>query len=389
VFVAVTYALWWGPAIHHSGGWWIPSDIYISYFPTNALIHGHLASVYKPNSGLVTFPGILVLLAPAVALVNALHLSVGSSLAAVNAPGMWFALEPFNLLAGCAALFSVDALARRLNVPLLRRSVLMAVEIVILWNLLDNQWHPEDAVAVAMAIWGLLAAFDKRWPRCGWLLGVGMAFQPLIVLVVVAVVAVAPRRNALGLVIRAGLPGAALLAGPLLANPRATLHAIIVQPGYPGANHPTPWLHFAPHLADGAVSSGPARMVAVILASVVSWVVCRRTQRIETMAWIVALCFATRGLFEAVMVAYYIWPTLAVALVVSARRSQTRFAAACGLAAYATVSAARQWQGEWAWWSVLLLCVGMVLVLAWPGREGGPEMKHEISEGQTAGAQRI
>jgi hypothetical protein len=375
IVIAVSYGLWWDPVVHHVDAWWVPGDFWLNYFSTSALIHGHLGTVYAPPTGVVTFPGVLVLLAPAVALSQSLHLSIGMPFSAVSTPTSWLVLEPFDLLAASLALFSLDAVARRLEVPAHRRWILTAAEGVALWDLLVNQWHPEDAFAVALALWALLAAFDGRWRRAGWLLGIGIAFQPLVVLALAAVVAMAPRRNAVGLVARAGVPAVLLLAGPLIANPRVTLRAVIDQPSYPLLDHPTPWIHFAPHLGPGVVATGPARLAGVIIATAVSWAVCRRTRRAELVVWIVAVCFATRSLFESVMVAYYIWPPLALALVVAARSTRARFVAACVFSSLGTMLALRDWRGEWVYWSVLLFCIGAVLAAAWPGSGSGPDSR--------------
>jgi hypothetical protein len=309
-----------------------------------------------------------------VALAHALHLSIGVPYTAITTPTSWLMLEPFDLLAACTALFAVDAVARHLGVPLVRRAVLTVAEVAVLWDVVIWQWHPEDAFAVALALWGLLAAFGGRWRRCGWLLGAGIAFQPLVVLALAAVVAKVPRRALTAVMARAVAPAAVLLAGPLVANPRGTLHALLDQPnsiavGHP--THPTPWVHLAPHLGGGVVAAGPARLVAVVVAVVVSWMVCRRTGRDEVVVWAVALAFATRSLFEAVMVAYYLWPALAVALIVAARTTRVRFAAACVLSSFATSFALLGWRGEWPWWSVMVMCTAVILVAAWPREVAG------------------
>jgi hypothetical protein len=370
VVIAVNYALWWDPLVHHVDAWWVPSDFYINYFATSAFVHGHWGAIYAGHTGFISFPGVIALLAPAVAMAQALHLSLGVPYTAVSTPTTWLVLEPIALLAGTMALFSVDAVARRLELPVLRRSLLMAVEVVALWDLLENNWHPEDALAVAFVLWAILAVLDGRWRRAGWLLGLAVAFQPLALLALAAVVALAPKGTAGRLLVRAGLPAALLLAGPVIANPRTTLRAVIDQPAYPLVNHPTPWLHFAPRLSEGVVAGGPVRLVAVIVAVLVSWFVCRRTERPELVLWVVAVSFAARSLFEAVMVAYYIWPTLAVGLIVAARARWARFGVVCVLSLFATFFALHGWRGEWGWWSVLVLCIGAVLVAAWPARPG-------------------
>jgi hypothetical protein len=297
-----------------------------------------------------------------------MHLWIGTPYTAVSTPTTWLVLEPFDLLAGCAALFSIDTVARRLEIPTVRRLVMMAAQVFALWDLLIYSWHPEDALAVAFGLWGLLAAWDGRWRRAGWLIGLGIAFQPLLLLAVAAVVALAPHRARAGLLVRACVPAAVLLAGPLMANPRVTLRALLDQPNSTVHDHPTPWIHFAPHLGDGMVAAGPARLVAVVAAVVVSTLVCRRTMSPERLLWIVAVCFATRSLFEAVMDPYYVWPVLAVALVVAARASWARLAAACALSSCATVLAVHDWRGEWTWWSLVAISTGATVLAAWPAR---------------------
>lgn len=366
VIIAVNYSIWWLPVVHHTDAWWVPGDFWHTYFATSAFAHGHWGAVYEARNGIITFPGLLVLLSPAVALAQALHLSVGMPYTPVSTPTAWLVLEPFDLLAGCCVLFSVDAVARRLDVLESRRAILAVAELVAMWDLLVNNWHPEDAFAVAFALWALLAAFDGRWRRCGWLLGVAIAFQPLVLLAVAAVAAIAPRKKAVSLVIRAVAPATTLLAGPLLSSPSITLRALIDQPSSPLLNHPTPWMHFAPHLGGGAVAGGPARSVAVIVAVTVSFVVCRRTDRPDVVLWIVAACLATRCFFEAVMVSYYIWPALAMALVLAARATWTRFVAVCVFSSFATIFALHNWRGEWTWWLVIVVCIAAALVAAYP-----------------------
>ncbi|HXR27812.1 MAG TPA: hypothetical protein VN771_08095, partial [Candidatus Baltobacteraceae bacterium] len=289
--VVVNFTLWWDPVTNHVDAWWVPGDFWHTFFTTSAFVHGHWGAVYDAQTGLIAFPGVLVMLSPAVALAQALHLSIGVPYTAVSTPTAWLVVEPFDLLAGCTVLFAIDAVARRLEVSARRRSLLAAAEMIALWDLLAQNWHPEDALAVSFALWALLAAFDGRWSRSGWLLGVGVAFQPLVVLVLAAVLGLAPRRRTVGLLVRAGLPGAVLLAGPLIANPSATLRAVLDQPNHPLLDHPTPWMHFAPRLGDGVVAAGPTRLVAVAVAVVVSWMVCRRTRRLDRIVWIVAVCF--------------------------------------------------------------------------------------------------
>jgi len=370
----VNYSLWWWPVVHHVDAWWVPGDFWATWFAGKAFVGGHWAALYGGHSRLTTLPGVLVVLAPVVALAQSLHLSVGAPYTAVSTPTAWLALEPVALAAAVVALCALDALARRLGVPARRRAWLVGAEVVALWNLLVVQWHPEDALAVALAVWALLGALDGRWARCAWLVGAAVALQPLAVLAVPALATLAGWRRLPGLAARAAAPVLAVVAGPLAVAPGATLRGVLAEEGrlVSVADHPTPWIHLAPHLAGGVVAAGPARAVAVVAAAVVSVVACRRHPRPETVVWVVALSFALRTCFEAVMVAYYLWPALALALVLGARASAPRLAVAGACCCFATAFAQLPWQGEWAWWSVLVACSAGALAAAWPTGAGAP-----------------
>jgi hypothetical protein len=114
VLTTLIFTMWWNDFRNHIDLWWVPGDFWTSYFSSSALIHGHLGSIYAQQDwgGVVTFPGLVVLLAPAVALGQSLHLLVGVPYTAVATPTIWLLLEPFDLLAGCLVLFSIDAVAR-------------------------------------------------------------------------------------------------------------------------------------------------------------------------------------------------------------------------------------------------------------------------------------
>ncbi|MFZ0667100.1 MAG: hypothetical protein WAM97_15210 [Acidimicrobiales bacterium] len=369
--IAVTYTVWWYPVVYHLNIWPVPGDCWTSYFAASALIHGHLGRIYGRQNGLIAFPGIAVVLAPSVAISRGLHLWIGAPYTAVSTPTAWLALEPIDLLAGCLALFSFDAVARRLRVSRPRRAFLAMAEVIALWDLLIYQWHPEDAFAVALGLWALLAALDGRWRRAGWLMGAGIAFQPLLLLALVVVIALAKRKEIAGIVVRSIVPAVVLVSGPLIANPSRTLRAIVDQPNSTVLNRSTPWVHLAPHLAHGMVASGPARSVAVVAAAVSSWLVCRRNPRIEVCVWMLAVCFATRVFFEPVMVSYYMWPALAVAVLIASRGSRFRFASTCALVTFSTFYV-HEWRAEWKSWTILVVSIGAALVVSRPAKSSAP-----------------
>ena len=364
--VVANFVLWWIPVVRRFNAWWVPGDFWHTYFATNAFVSGHWSSVYASNNGFLPFPGILVALSPLVSLAQHLHLSIGLPYTAISTPIALLVVMPAYIAAGCVLLFAVDALAREMCVPTNRRVILVVAEMIALWDVIVWVGHPEDTLAVAFTIWAILAAFKKRWSRCGWMLGLAVAFQPLSLLALAPILAMTPKGSRLANLFRSIVPAFVLTVGPLLANPRATLRAIVDQPSSTILNHATPWARFAPHLGKGMVAAGPARLVPLIAAFSVSWVICKRSPRPEVVFWLVAAAFVARSFFEAVMVSYYVWPALAVGLVLAARSSWTRFIAVCAISSFATAFALSSWKSQWGWWSVLLVCIATVLFVTRP-----------------------
>jgi FtsH-binding integral membrane protein len=63
------------------------------------------------------------------------------------------------------------------------------------------------------------------------------------------------------------------------------------------------------------------------------------------------------------MVAYYLWPVLAVALV-TASRSWPRLVATSLAAATLTFVSQVSWRGPWIWWASMVAGLGLTLFLA-------------------------
>ena len=272
----------------------------------------------------------------------------------------------------CSALFACDALAERLQVTRARRVVLGLTEAALLWPVIVLWGHPEDALAVALLVYSLWFALDERFGWAGWLFGAAVAVQPFVIVVFPILVVLGGRSRVLGLVLRGGLPAAAVTAGPLAAEFHSTVHNIVSQPALPDikGTHQTPWTFLAPKLggkgSSTTVGGGPTRVVALAMAAALGWWARRWRQRPEMLVWAAALALALRCYTESVMIAYYVWPALAIGLIVAARGSRLRFGASIALAIAVTIIA--QWQLElFQWWLIDVGGVTAVLVVAaWP-----------------------
>jgi hypothetical protein len=287
-------------------------------------------------------------------------------------PDALVAVIPTALVMSCVALFAFDALAERLQVSRTRRVPLVVAEAVILWNVTVLWGHPEDTVAVALAIYALIFAMDERFTGAGWLFGAALAFQPLVLVMFPILILLGGKDRALGLIVRGVVPAAVVTVAPLVANFHDTVHVLVTQPTFPHnfENHQTPWTFLAPRQggsgSETAVGAGPMRIAVLALAVGVGWWARRWRNRPEMIAWAVAVTLALRLCFEVTMTDYYAWPALAVGLVVAARCSQLRFAIAIAVAILTTVVA--QWNFGWLpWWSIEVAGVaGLLAITARP-----------------------
>jgi len=351
--------------------WGLPNDLWATLVAAERLWHGHLGRLYTEPTALVAPPGTAVILLPAAGLVMGLGLTPGPPVTQSPTPSAWWVAGPYEVALSCLALFAADALAERMGVSLGKRAVLAAGEAVALWNVSVRWGHPEDAVAVALLLYALVAVADDRPGRSGWLFGAAMAVQPLVVLALPVVLAAVGGRRATAYTLRALVPLAALLGVALAANVRATWHSVVDQPNYPLVDHPTPWIHLAPHLANDAVAAGPGRIAAIVIAGMCGLYLSRRPTipgpwtgaELGGLVWWVALTLALRVGFESVMVAFYLWPPLAVAMVAAAPR-WARLVLTSVVTGVLTFASQATWRGEWAWWVPMTLGVALAVFLA-------------------------
>lgn len=364
VVIGMAYSLFWAPVVRHASYWVDPGDLWSTFRGAHYIGWGDLGGVYGAGTALVTVPGILLALAPIAMLTSVLGLSE-SFPKLLPHPEAWLVLGPFEILISGVALFACDALAERLGISRGRRAGLCLVEACVLWNVSVVWGHPEDPVAVGLALYALVFALDGRWTGAGWLFGAAMATQPLVLLMFPVLLVLGGRRQAIGFATRSTLPTVALVLTPLLSQFHATAHALLDQPNYPGIDHATPWTALAPVLSGTGrnltVAAGPGRIVALLLACGLGWWARRWRHDPTLIVWAAATALALRCLTESVMVGFYVWPALAVGLVVAARLGRGRLAAAGGVAIFTTI--ATQWHLGWLpWWAIVTS--GLLIVLA-------------------------
>jgi hypothetical protein len=389
--LGMAFMLAWNTLIDHGSGWYVPADVWGIYRAAHYVGWGYLGGIYTPGNGVVSFPGMAVLLAPVAMLGGSLHLTESLTPLFVARPTAALLVEPIELLVASTVVFASDALAQRLRCSQGRRVSLSILIAILAWPTAALWGHAEDALAMTFAILALVAVLDGKWTKCGWLLGFGIAAQPLVALMIPVIIGAAPTGRRLLLTVRSLALSAALVGIALLGNAADTYRALVDQPTPPSLNHATPWVwlaHVVPgpgaqahqpatmgsrlvpslnHVtrADVMVAGGPGRLIDVVLAIILGLYVWRRPQDAVRLLWLAAAVLASRCLFEAVMTPYYLAPPLFLALVLAARQSVTRFWLAAVVALEITVFAYHH-LNPWVWWLPIVAGLTMILALGYP-----------------------
>ncbi len=393
----MAYSFLWNPLLHHSPNWLTPPDLWSTYRAAQYVIWGGEGQIYNNPAPFQTFPGIAIVLAPIAKLAGLWHLSEGFPVALAR-PTAWWLLDPVQLALGATLLFPLDSIARRLAVPSRRRISLLALEAALIWPSVVLWGHPEDAVGLTFALYGVIAVADRRWLRFAGLFALATVMQPLVLLVLPMCLAYVPLKRWLETGTIIVLPTVVTLIAPLTQEWGATSRLLLRQPNYFANNHPTPWAAIAPviepartklvdilkyvgsphghhHAAEvvtkvhtlPVVAAGPGRIVAIVIACALGVAVKRLSPTWPQIVWTAALALSLRCVFEPVMVPYYLLPGLALALLVASSLNTVRFwvvavtVAACTLLSYRHV-------GEWQYYATMVATLVLALVASWPGQ---------------------
>ncbi len=391
VGLGLLFTFLWDPLVHHSPTWVDQSDLWGIFRGAHYVAWGDLGGVYNPETGIVSFPGLPVLLAPVAVVCDWLHLTSSFGVWALARPTADLVLMPAEMLVASTVLFGADALAEELGVTRRRRTALCVAVGVLCWPVAAVWGHAEDALAMTFALYAMVEVRRGRWDRAGWLFGAGVLFQPLVLLVVPLFLAASPRGGRILFAVRTTVISAFLVGVAYLGNPSGAYRALVEQPTPAQVNHATPWAALAPRVHQATVpagrrwlaleptagafravthatrpltpeiAGGPGRTLYVALTLLLALYVWRRPGRPERLLWLAGAVLAGRCFFEPVMTPYYLAPPLILLLVLAANAGGRRCAASVAVSAAVTVYAYLD-LGPWLWW--LPIAAGMAVVLA-------------------------
>ena len=399
VGIGMVFMVEWDPLVHHSQNWVIGGDVWGIFRGAQYVSWGDLGGIYNQGNGVVAFPGMEVLLAPVAFVSDHFHLVSSFGPFVIHRPSTALVLMPAELVLASTVVFAADALAERLGVNRRRRICLCAAVAVVAWPTTAIWGHAEDALAMTFTLYALTAMLNRKWALMGWLLGVGVLMQPLVVLLLPLLLGATPRGQRFLLGVRALVLSTFLVVVAFAGDAADAYRSMIEQPTPPSINHATPWSYLSPvltsekattlhgaylttvkgqggHLATHPVttigkavvevSGGAGRMIDVALAVLIGLVVWRRPQSDTRILWLAAVVLASRCFFEPVMTPYYLAPPIFLCLIMASRQRGKRFWPAVVIALEITVFAYHH-LNPWVWWLPVVAGLGAILALGYPG----------------------
>lgn len=409
----IAFMLWWPILVDHGHYWDTGGDLWGIFRAAHYIGWGYLGGAYDPSTGVNSLPGLEVLLAPVAMLSGHLGLTESFPPTFLHYPTAALLLEPIELLLASTVLFAVDALAEQLGESNGRRIALCVMVAILSWPTVAVWGHAEDCLALALAIYALVAGLNGKWKACGWLFGFALVTQPFVVMMLPLVVAASPVGQRAWTVLRAVALSAVLVAVALASNAANAYRSLVQQPTPPSVNHATPWASLAPHVPSVAtvagnyasltvrsgkfvaqtaysdpratvlVSGGAGRAIEGVLIVIIGLYVWRRPQPADRLIWLAAACLGMRCLFEAVMTPYYLAAPLILALAIASRQGRKRFWPACAISLEVSVFA-YHFLSPWVWWLPVVAGTAAVLALGYPtAPKTEPEPQRSVESGDS------
>ena len=371
VVLGMAWSFLYLPLRHGAEVWDTPPDLWATFRAAQFTAWGGFGAIYSAGTYLVTLPGIAVALAPLALLCDSLHLTEGFPFVTAH-PTAWFIVGPVTMAAIFPLLLAVRSVAERLNLGAARQRVavigvaLLSVPELVVFG------HPEDTLAVALAIYSALALDRGKVGPSAWLMGASLAMQPLTFVAVPVLIGYLGLRRAAGWLTRAALFPGLLVAIVLAADWKDALPQLLHQPNYPtaNANHATPWVSLAAVTGHHVVAAGPGRIVALCLALTTMAVGWRWRGRLDVLLIGMMLALAVRVPLEAVEVPFYLTPGLTFAWMLVVRSDVRRQAAAAVLLLATSVVSFFHY-GPWSYWLLMTGLFVAAIGVAIPGGSAG------------------
>jgi hypothetical protein len=365
------------------------ADAFESVFSTWAIAHGHLSCAYTPGSadGIPFIAPLYPLLSGGfAALIQIGHgvpfptqTELGPHCStAIAAMSQWSARSDALstttqlgyvswavLMGGLVALLRASGRGRCFWEPV---TLLVVACVPPIFMAVQRFFHPEDLLAMGLALGGLACVRRGYWVWTGVLFGLAITSQQFSLLVVAPLVVLAPRNRRIGFA-GAAMASAALVFVPLIAATSGRAMKAVTGPGYPSISGKSVLSAANFH---GPILFGLSRALPVFLAVTLAWWAQRRLGEAILaplpLISLIATSLTLRLVFEVNLFGYYFMALASLLVVLDVIRGRYRMET-LGWIALVTPFDPLRWGDDpvsqalpiWSW---QILLVGIAVVLA-------------------------
>lgn len=278
-------------------------DLWIAVDAARYVANGALGFVYESSPYLTALPLFPILLAPLVAVGDALGLSEPPAPTAT----MYYLLGPFTVGLAMPLLHQIRGLVRDAGDRGSALSVQVWTALLVAVPILVVCGHGEDALALIALLTAVRLAARERWAAAGFLLGLAIASKQWAVLALPVLVVRSPRRERPGLAAASLALPAALALFTLAVDWSHASRALLHPPNYPGYGHAALWVD----AGVATVVTAPFRLGVLVLAVILAGRCRAGTSRLLA---VLGLTLLARCAFEPVVHVYYLAPGLCLLL---------------------------------------------------------------------------
>jgi hypothetical protein len=280
-------------------------DLWVAVDAARYVANGALGFVYESSRYLTALPLYPIVLAPLVAVGEALGLSEPPALTAT----MYFLLAPFTVGLAIPLLHQVHRLVRDAGAGGSVLGVQVWTALLVAMPVLVVYGHGEDALALLAVLAAVRLASRERWAPVGYLLGFAIASKQWAVLALPALLVWSPRQERSRLAAASlALPAALGLLVLAVDWPHAS-RALLHPPNYPASGHAALWVD----ARAATVVTAPFRLGVLALAVILAGR-CGRGTSLSRLLAVLGLTLLARYAFEPVVHVYYLAPGLCLLL---------------------------------------------------------------------------
>jgi hypothetical protein len=281
------------------------ADFWVAPAAAGYVANGALGFVYESSSVLTALPLYPILLAPLVAVGQALGLSEPPAPTAT----MYVLLAPFTVGLAIPLLHQVRGLVRDADPGASGLSAQVWTALLVGVPVLVMYGHGEDVLALLGLVAAVRLAVRERWAAAGLLVGLAIASKQWAVLALPALLASSPRQQHTTVAVGGlALPGALALFVLAVDWPHAS-RALLHPPNYPGFGQAALWVD----ARAATVATAPFRLAALGLAVALA-ARSRGGTRLSRLLAVLGVTLLARCAFEPVVHVYYLAPGLCLLL---------------------------------------------------------------------------